>query len=282
MIKKILVSVAGRGLCEEMLNQLLDIPAIQQAKVTVLHVVPPQISSDEMPEKLEAGGKMLAEAVRSIKTDPSLITSQLKQGDPKVVVAKVADEEDVDLIVMGSRGLGRLRSILENSVSQYVFQLSSRPMLLVKDDIYVKRLSRVMLAYDNSDVARQALQTAIFLVKDLPSTQLILAHVTSAKPTDDVVGAAAESDEKLAPAVGELKRMGINYRCVTTGGKVGPELCRLADEMNADLFVLGTPDRRPSIAKGLPDLDLLLGDSVSDYVRVHADCPVMLTRQTTA
>lgn len=40
---------------------------------------------------------------------------------------------------MGSRGLGRLQAILENSVSQYVFQLTSRPMLLVKDDIYVKK-----------------------------------------------------------------------------------------------------------------------------------------------
>ena len=54
----------------------------------------------------------------------------------KLVVLEVADELDSDLIVMGSRGLKRLKSILSNSVSQYVFQLSSRSMLLVKDDVY--------------------------------------------------------------------------------------------------------------------------------------------------
>jgi nucleotide-binding universal stress UspA family protein len=44
------------------------------------------------------------------------------------------------------------------------------------------------------------------------------------------------------------------------------------------LLILGSPDRRPSIAKGLPDLDRLLGTSVSDYVRVYANCPVLMAR----
>jgi nucleotide-binding universal stress UspA family protein len=129
-INKILVTVAGRGLCEEMLNMLMDIPSIQQASVTVLHVVPSQASAEAMSEKLEAGGKILAQAVQSIKVDPSKVNPRLKQGDPKDIVCQVADEENSDLIIIGSRGLQGLRAILENSVSQYVFQLTSRPMLL--------------------------------------------------------------------------------------------------------------------------------------------------------
>jgi len=43
-------------------------------------------------------------------------------------------------------------------------------------------------------------------------------------------------------------------------------------------LILGSPDRRPSIAKTLPDLDRLLGASLSDYVRVYANCPVLLAR----
>jgi len=64
------------------------------------------------------------------------------EGEPKDVVCQVADEINADLIIMGSRGLKRLQSILSNSVSQYVFQLSSRPML-VKDDLYVKKINRI-------------------------------------------------------------------------------------------------------------------------------------------
>ena len=43
--------------------------------------------------------------------------------------------------------------------------------------------------------------------------------------------------------------------------------------------MIGSPERRPSIAKNLPDLDRLLGTSLSDYVRVNANCPVLLARK---
>src|ERR687886_2797490 len=167
MIQKILVAVAGRGLCEEMLNMLLEIPALQQVSVTLLHVLPPKIPADAMSAKLEEGGKILAQAVKSIKLDASKISARLKQGEPKDVVLQVAEEEDSDLIIMGSRGLKRLEAILENSVSQYVFQLSSRPMLLVKDDIYVKKVKRVMVALDKSESAQQSLDLALSLLRNI-------------------------------------------------------------------------------------------------------------------
>lgn len=280
MIEKILVAVAGRGLCEEMFNMLMDIPSLQQTSVTVLHVVPPQVTSDGMADKLEEGGKILAQAVQSLKIDPSRVNPRLKQGDPKTTVCQVAEEEQSDLIIMGSRGFGRLQSILENSVSQYVFQLTSRPMLLVKDDIYVKKIKRVMVAIDKSESAKKYLDLAISLVKDVSGGQIILVHVTkdlTGKSTEDLT-ASAEKDAVLAPAVALAKQMGISYRCVSATGKPGETICRLTEELNADLLVIGSPDRRPSVAKSFVDLDRLLGNSLSDYVRVYANCPVLLAR----
>jgi nucleotide-binding universal stress UspA family protein len=278
MIEKILLTVAGRGLCEEMLNMLMESPFLQKASVTVLHVVPPQVTAEAMSSKLEEGGKILATAVKSLKLDPSQITARLKQGDPKDVVLQVADEEESDLIIMGSRGLKRLESILENSVSQYVFQLSSRPMLLVKDDIYVKQIRRVMVAMDKSDAAQQSLKLALSLMKNINGGQLFLAHVNPGRRQSTEAVTDAEKDPILAAAAAEAKRQGVAYRCINTTGKPGEEICRLAEEMNIDLLILGSPDRRPSIAKTLPDLDRLLGGSLSDYVRVYANCPVLLAR----
>ncbi len=62
-------------------------------------------------------------------------------------------------------------------------------------------------------------------------------------------------------------------------GKPGEQLCKLVDDYNVDLLLLGSPDRRPSVAKSLPDLDRLLGTSLSDYVRVNVNCPVLLARK---
>lgn len=281
-INKILVAVAGRGLCEEMLKMLMDIPSIKQASITVLHIVPTQVSAQGMSEKLEQGGKILAEAVQFLNVDPSKVNPRLKQGDPKDIVCQVADEENSDLIIMGSRGLQGLRAILENSVSQYVFQLTSRPMLLVKDGIYVKKLKQIMVALDASDSSKEYLDLALSLVKDIQGGQLILAHVKK-----DVSGVSAEdysdnaqADPIIAAALEPVKRMGISYRCVSAVGKPGPEICRIAEEVGADLLILGSPDRRPTVAKSLVDLDRLIGGSLSDYVRVHAECPVLLARTT--
>ncbi len=278
MVEKILLTVAGRGLCEEMFNMLMDIPVMQKASVTVLHIVPPQITADAMSNKLEEGGKILAAAVKSLNVDPSKITARLKQGDPKDVVLQVAEEEDSDLIIMGSRGLKRLASILENSVSQYVFQLTDRPMLLVKDDIFVKKVRRIMVAMDKSDSAQQSLDLALSLLKNINGGQLFLAHVNPDRRQAKDSVPDAENDPILAPAAAKAKQQGVSYRCINSTGKAGEEICRLAEDNNIDLLILGSPDRRPSIAKTLPDLDRLLGNSLSDYVRVYANCPVLLTR----
>ncbi len=277
MIEKILLAVSGLGHAEEMLKTLAEIPSIQRAKVTVLHVVPEQTSATAMTSQWEEGGKILANAIQYLNLDPSKVSSILRQGDPKYVVCQVADEIEADLIIMGSRGLKRLQSILSNSVSQYVFQLSSRPMLLVKDDIYVKKINRIMVALDNSDTAKHCLKLALFLLQDIKEGELILANVNTdlrGKPSENT----PEQNPVLAAAFLEAKKRSVQVRCVTSSGKPSEEICRLAQECNVDLLLLGSPDRRPSIAKNLVDIDRLLGASLSDYVRVNATCPVLLAR----
>jgi nucleotide-binding universal stress UspA family protein len=279
MIEKILLADSGTGQSEAMLKSLLQIPSIQRANVTVLHVVPSQVTTEAMTAKWEEGGKILAAAVQSLPLDPNHVTAMLRQGEPKDVVCQVAEEINADLLIMGSRGLKRLESILENSVSQYVFQLSSRPMLLVKDDILIKpQISRIMVAMDSSESATQCLKLALYLLRDIKGGQLILVHVNKDAKLVEATKLTPEKDPVLAPAVTEAKKLGIAYRCISEAGKPGEDLCRIAKETHADLLMLGSPDRRPSIAKSLPDLDRLLGTSISDYVRVYAECPVLLAR----
>ncbi|PLZ98075.1 universal stress protein UspA [Fischerella thermalis CCMEE 5268] len=283
MIQNILIAVSGLGHAEEMLKTLKELPSIQQAKVTVLHVVPPQSTAESMTTKWEEGGKILANAIQSLALNPSQVSSILRQGEPKDVVCQVADEIDADLIIMGSRGLKRLQSILANSVSQYVFQLSSRPMLLVKDDIYVKNIKRIMVAMDNSDASKHCLNLALFLIRDIKGGELILTHVITdlgGEPTSTQL--TPEQHPVLAAAAAEAKKQGVQPRCVLSMGKPGEKICRLAEELNVDLLLIGSPDRRPSIAKSFVDLDRLLGSSLSDYVRINATCPVLLARTAAA
>ncbi len=281
MIEKILLADSGTGNTEAMMKVLMEIPLIQRAAVTVLHVVPSQVSAETMTSKWEAGGRTLATAINNLNLDPSKVNAVLREGDPKDVVVQVADEIEADLIIMGSRGLQGLKAILENSVSQYVFQLSSRPMLLVKDDLYtIRPIKRIMVAMDKSDSAKEGLNIAISLLRDIKGGELTLVHTISnlkAKPFD-VTSPDPNQDPILIDAVAAVKRYGISYKLAAPEGKPGRRICELAEDRNIDLIILGSPDRRPTIAKGLPDLDKVLGESLSDYVRVYTPCPVLLTR----
>lgn len=281
MIDNILLADSGIGNTRDMMKALMKIPRIGRSRLTILHVVPPQSGAAAMAAAWEQGGRTLAEAVSELNLDPAQVNAILREGEPKDLVGKVADEIDANLIVMGSRGLKGLQAIIGNSVSQYVFQLSSRPMLLVKDDLYsIQAVKRILVAVDKSDSAKQSLDVAIDLARNIEGSEIILVHTVSKLNTklEEVVRDSPENDPVLADAITKVRRMGIQYRCVAPKGKPGARICELADQLNVSLLILGSPDRRPSIAKGMPDLDRLLGESLSDYVRVYANCPVLLTR----
>ncbi|ACK71892.1 UspA domain protein [Gloeothece citriformis PCC 7424] len=280
MLEKILYADAGTGNSLEMLKVLMDFPAIRKAAMTILHVVPPQITTDALTEKWEEGNQLITKVLETVPVEPSKVSTILRQGDPKDTVCQVAEEMNADLIIMGSRGLKRLEAILENSVSQYVFQLTNHPMLLIKDDIYVKKIKRVMVALDKSPASDYALDFALFLLRDYGDAEIYLARVNPDLKADiSLSRSEMEENPVIAPALAKVKRMGIPYHCLVTGGRPGEQICKLAEDNNIDLLLLGSPDRRPSVAKSLPDLDRLLGTSLSDYVRVNANCPVLLARK---
>jgi nucleotide-binding universal stress UspA family protein len=280
VLKKILYTDSGSSNCQEMLKNLMDLPTFKSAELNLLHVVPQQITKESEQEKLEEGDRNLESAIEAAGLDANRVNKILRQGEPKDTVLKVAEELNTDLIIMGSRGLGRLEAILGNSVSQYVFQLTNRPMLLVKDDIYIKKIKRVMVAIDKAPASQYALDLALFMLRDYSDAQLFLTRVNpDLKPELlPLSKAEIESNPVLEPAIAKAKRMGVNYRCIVTGGRPAEKICNLVEENNIDLLFMGSPDRRPSIAKNLPDLDRLLGTSLSDYVRVKANCPVLLAR----
>jgi nucleotide-binding universal stress UspA family protein len=56
--------------------------------------------------------------------------TELLEGDPATRILELARERDVDLIVVGSRGLGTIASTLLGSVSSRVVHRADRPVLV--------------------------------------------------------------------------------------------------------------------------------------------------------
>ncbi len=277
VFRNLLIADSGKGHVEEMVRILRDIPPCRQARINLLHVIPEQGGLDLESHRQQAE-VLIREAIGRLGLSPGEVNTLVREGDAKLTVLNVADELEADLIVMGSRGLGRLQSILGNSASQYVFQLSTRPMLLVRDDLYVKAINRVLVAIDGTGVGDDALRLACELVQGIPGGSLTGVHVSRQDITPSR-GGRTPGDDVLQKAIQRARSFGVEMKGLHRTGDIARGVCAAAEEAKADLVVIASQDRRPLVARALVDLDKLLGSSVSDYIRVHAPAPVLLVRE---
>lgn len=72
-------------------------------------------------------------------------------------VAKIAVDDNIDLITMGSRGLSPVKSFFLGSVSRSVLEHTTTPVLLVREKELPERENlRLLLAVDGSDYGESA------------------------------------------------------------------------------------------------------------------------------
>ncbi|XP_075512445.1 uncharacterized protein LOC142547960 [Primulina tabacum] len=70
---------------------------------------------------------MCSRSARVKKANTSIL-----EGDPKEMICEAAEEMHADLIVVGSRGLGKIKRAFLGSVSDYVVHHAKCPVLIVK------------------------------------------------------------------------------------------------------------------------------------------------------
>ena len=138
---RILVPTDGSGQAFRAVNEAIQIAAMTGAHLTVLMVVDlnkhvaafEQVSlSGYVPAELKiAAYQFLADLMHVVPPEIKART-RVEVGNPSEVICDVADEEQSDLIIMGSRGFGTFRSMLVGSVSHYVLQQAHCPVLIVK------------------------------------------------------------------------------------------------------------------------------------------------------
>lgn len=80
----------------------------------------------------DQGMEALAPARQKLDAGGVAYVLHIGIGDPAHVIAHYAREKGVDQIVMGTRGLGSVGSLLLGSVATKVLHLSAVPVLLVK------------------------------------------------------------------------------------------------------------------------------------------------------
>ena len=144
--KKILVATDGSENSKHAMNYAMETAAKWNAELLILTVIPRPISyvtpiegspvyipqfDEDLKNAYSSINMQAAETV--MKGQPEVeVRSLLKRGRPKEVILEVADEEDVDLVIVGSRGLGGISGWVLGSTSRHVVDCCKKPVLIVK------------------------------------------------------------------------------------------------------------------------------------------------------
>jgi nucleotide-binding universal stress UspA family protein len=143
-VKHILVAVDGSEHSLAAVDLAADIAERFGSKITFVHVIPqpalpagPNLPPPPYPDEFLAymrkvGEEVLEAAHKRIARRKVEVQRTLVEGVPTPQIVKVADDLDVDLIVMGSRGLGPIKGLVMGSVSTRVLFQTSRSVLIVK------------------------------------------------------------------------------------------------------------------------------------------------------
>lgn len=143
MFQNILVAIDGSPDSAEALSQAIDLAASQHARLTIFSaaVGPPgtayfgggaAVAATVAADAEEDTAKFLRSAVEKVPEDVSVSTVESTEPVRTALLAQVTAGHH-DLVVMGSRGRGGVRSVLLGSVSHYVLHHSPVPVLIVHD-----------------------------------------------------------------------------------------------------------------------------------------------------
>jgi len=137
--RHVLVAFDGSPEAELALAHAVAMAQVYRAKLTVVAVVPPPpLLAWQAPGGMrgmhQSEQKELAQRLRAAADgvpDDLSVTTQLLDGDPAREILHHAREGNHDVIVMGSRGRGRVTAALLGSVSNRVMHDATVPVIVI-------------------------------------------------------------------------------------------------------------------------------------------------------
>jgi nucleotide-binding universal stress UspA family protein len=152
LFERILVPLDGSEHSVRALEEAVQIAKRCDGKIILIHVysvlssgvvpmtmtmyepaaLPPELVTKLAEAVRKAGVTILERAEKKVKAEAVQSKTLLREGHVVEEILKAAKEENVDLIVIGARGLSTIKEILLGSVSHGVSLHANCPVLLMK------------------------------------------------------------------------------------------------------------------------------------------------------
>lgn len=111
-------------------------PVILPEPATLTPSSVPMVTAEEISKVAEAnrvvGERILTDGERRATAEQIPVETMLREGQTVQEIVKASKEGKFDLIVIGARGMSKIRELLSGSVTDGVIRHSSCPVLVVK------------------------------------------------------------------------------------------------------------------------------------------------------
>jgi nucleotide-binding universal stress UspA family protein len=223
----------------------------------------------------EANSKNIADVLHGLLTGlPS--QTPLRQGAVWEVIGDVARRNEIDLLVLASHGRHGIPRLVLGSVAEEVFRNVSCPVLTVGPDVKPcnsreMKIKKVLLA-THFDAGSTAPLHAALLCNEF-GAELTVLHVADENKVASNGKTNKELAQQLTSVVPPEASLWQKPACVLKYGLPSANILEVAQQMRADLIVLGA--RHPEPAR----INSHLPWATAARVIAEAECPVLTVRQ---
>ena len=207
-----------------------------------------------LEQSMKEDGERLLNRVQSLlPIHAGPLTKQLRMGSPAEVIVSTAEEQKVDLIVMGARGLGPIKERLLGSVSHRILTLAPCATLIVNGP--VKAMKQILLPLQGLSDAEAAIRflslkpfhdpVEVTLLTVLPLTQPPWPGAAAAAAAEKLEEQALQSARGYIDDVAErLRAIGYQARGIAVLGTPSAMIQQEATKLSSDLILMGTSGRQ--------------------------------------
>ncbi|MEF8828578.1 MAG: universal stress protein [Haloarcula sp.] len=280
MFDTILVPTDGSPGSERAFEVAATLASTHDATVHVLSVVDEHGPTDDWDYDGDSPAEAFIESrTDHLDTDDLSITPAVREGVVHDAVLDYADENDVDLIVMGTHGRTGVRRFLLGSVTEKVVRLADVPVLSVKADAERGPVSfdDIMLPTDGSSGAAAAIEPTGALASATDAT-VHLVSVVDTRSLGIDVGSSVIVDElesvatdAVEDASDRLSELGVGtVETAIAHGIPYQAILEAIEDADVDIVVIGT--------HGRTGIDRYLLGSVAEKLVRTSPVPVMTVR----
>lgn len=257
-------------------DALIDVSKCDE--VCVFHVVPswPPFLVDRRHDPRTVGESIVTTVAERLSSLPARVRTVVATGAPAEAIARAAETDDMDLVVMGARGTTGEFPV--GSVSQKVVSISDSDVLVVRPSEAPLTDFRTLITVDGSRASEAGITSFANKLR-AARADIHLVHVIESMPSLWEVGSrehevseplVRHAEELLARAASLLAARGLDAECEWHHGSPAERILHIARHRKCALIVIGS--------RGHSQLRQLLLGPMTQRILRHAPCTVLCAR----